>query len=337
MRAAALLAVLVLLAPPTADAAPDSGKPPAPPSGKPTPPAAEAVDVTFQLNDAMVKDKVLAGVRVGAKRPGDAQYLAAGESGADGKIKLSLPPGRYLVTYLKDGYVPVRDSAVQVTRAGQQITTTLSMMLEAAGQGGKRRVQIVLNWGSEDSQVKDADAHLCRLDLKPLVHVFWQRKLHPNAKVSVELDVDDTNGGGPETVTLLDPPLGEYTYWVHNFSGEPATLGSSAVKVRVLFGDSVAGEFPVPEGLNSRHWRPFKALKIDAMLEPSLVPFSKEELAAGLDRAEVQVPAEPERDFSSGSTEDGCLGTGLQLEDLAGLGVALFVFLIWIVRKVRKG
>ena len=337
MRAVALLAVLVLLAPSSAHAAPDSGRPLAPPTPRPTPPPAEAVEVTFQLNDAMVKDKVLAGVRVGAKSPGEAQYLAAGESGADGKIKLSLPPGRYLVTYLKDGYVPVRDSAVQVTRAGQQVTTTLSMMLEAAGQGGKRRVQIVLNWGSEASQVKDADAHLCRLDLKPRVHVYWERKLHPNAKVSVELDVDDTDWGGPETVTLLDPPAGEYTYWVHNYSGEPATLGSSAVKVRVLFGDRVAGEFPVPEGLQSRHWRPFKALKIDAMLEPSLVPFSQEELAAGLDRTEVEVPAEPEPDFSSDTTDSGCMGTGFQVVDLAGVGGMLFLIVVWIVRRVRKG
>ena len=338
MRPALLAAALLVLAPTPVLAAPDS-EPPRKNAPEPAAPSnAEAVTVTFQLNDAMVKDKALPGVRVGARRADVATYQATGQSGADGKVQLSLPPGKYLVTYLKEGYIPVRDSAALVTRQGQVITTTLSMMLEAAGQGGKRRVQIVLNWGNENEQVKDADAHLARQDLKPRLHVYWKRKLHPGTEVSAELDVDDTDWGGPETVTLLDPPQGQYTYWVHNYSGEPALLGASQVKVRVLFGDHVAGEFAVPETVYSRYWRPFKVLSVDAMLEPRLVPFSKEELASGLDRAEMEVADEVEPSRLDGddniASDGGCDGD--QLEDYAGLGVLIIVGLVLFLRRLSK-
>ena len=327
-----------MLAPAPAPAAPDGGTPKVQEGDPPALSGAEAVTVTFQLNDAMVKDKALAGVRVGARTSNAATYVATGQSGPDGKLQLSMPPGAYLVTYLKDGYVPLRDSAARVTRQGQVITTTLSMMLEAAGQGGKRRVQIVLNWGNEHDQVKDADAHLARKDLKPRLHVYWQKKLHPSDEVSVELDVDDTDWGGPETVTLLDPPQGEYIYWVHNYSGEPALLGAAQVKVRVLFGDHVAGEFAVPEQVYSRYWRPFKALSVDAMLEPRLVPFSREELESGLDQAEVEVPKDvtpPESSETVGGSDDGCVDD--DVIDYGGLALLIMAGMIMFIRKLRKG
>lgn len=330
---------LFLLVPLSAQAAPDRGAAP------PAPAPAEAVSVTFQLNDATVKDKALPGVRVGVRRVDEATYLATGQTGADGKVTLSLQPGGYLVTYLREGYIPLRDSAAEVTRHGQVITTTLSMMLEAAGHAGQRRIQIVLNWGNERSQVKDADAHLMRLDLDPLLHVFWNRKIHPSAKVNVELDVDDTDWGGPETITLIDPPPGRYTYWVHNYSGEPqwestygsepGELGESAVKVRVLFGDRVAGEFAAPPEAKNLDWRPFAALEVDPMLEPKIVPFSDKEKTAGAAHADVNVPADAERPLDDIASEP-VVYIDPAPYIIPAVMVLMFLAVVVILRKVTK-
>ncbi len=313
---------------PLALAAPDAASPPAP---SPPTPGAEAISVTFQVNDSLVKNKLLPGVRVGIKRSrGDTDYAATGVTTASGKMMASLPPGEYFVTYLKDGYVPVRDSATQLQREGQLVTTTLSLMLEAAGQAGQRRVQIVLNWGNAEAHVKDADSHLMRLDMSPKLHVFWQHKIYPSSKVSIALDVDDTDWGGPETVTLLDPPKGRYTYWVHNYSGPPETLGDAGVKVRVLFGDKVEGEFSAPAGVDTRFWRPFAALVIDAMLEPKLVPFSQQELAAAMDRAEVLVPEAVEqetRDLESLTDDEFQIVFNIAAGVVVFLGLVLYAIL----------
>jgi len=68
--------------------------------------------------------------------------------------------------------------------------------------------------------------------------------------------VDDTDWGGPETVTLTDPPPGSHVYWVHDYSGPPATLGTSDVVVRVVIGEQEAGEFRILRGVTQRSSSP---------------------------------------------------------------------------------
>ena len=259
------------------------------------------VSITFQVNDAMVKNKVLPGVSIGIARTKKGEQVTGGETDAAGQLKTRLAPGKYYVTYQLDGYVPIERTPTEVSGTAQVITTTLSMMMESVGQADRRRIQIVLNWGSRPEQVKDADSHVvCACDgADP--HVFFSTASHRAAGHSAALDVDDTDWGGPETITLLDPPPGTYRYWVHSYSGPPATLGDSDAVVRVVFGDKVAGEYRVPKDLRSRVWKPFKAVEVDRTLEPRVVAFSPEELAAKADvtappeqtsRLEESVPAE---------------------------------------------
>lgn len=337
-RFSILIMAALLLAPVSVGAAPEAGAPGATPDAAAAPPpaspAVEGVKVTFQTNDSMVKGKAVAGVRIGVKGKGATDYLATGVTGEDGKVDLSVPPGEVLVSYLKDGYVPVRDSLTTVKSDGQLITSTLSMMLEAAGQGGQRRVQIVLNWGNQEEQARDCDSHLMRLDVKPRLHVFWKYKNHPSSELTAMLDVDDTDGGGPETVTLLDPPAGKYTYWVHNFTGGSTTLDTSEVKVRILFGDEVAAEFVIPDGVNKRFWRPFAALEVDAMLEPKLIPWTEQELTTGDDRAEVVEPGELVEDRA---VQEELAGGGNDIQRIfeyiiAGVIILVFV-VIWVVKR----
>ena len=256
------------------------------------PPAAPAaVTVRFELNDAQVKGHALEGVAVSVSPAAGGGEVAAGRTGADGCFAARLAPGTYQVSYRLEGYVPYTSEATELREAGQLVTVSLSRLLEATESGG-REVRIILNWGSRPDQVRDADSHVACACGTAGRHVYYQNRVHEAAEHKVELDVDDTDWGGPETITLTRPVPGTYVYWVHDYSGPPATLGASDVVVRVVIGSREAGEFRVFKGVTRRAWRPFKAIEVSAEGIPSLVRFTEDEIAEAADLA-VPVDLQP--------------------------------------------
>lgn len=244
--------------------------------------AAEAVEVVFELNDAQVKGRALPGVQVRVSSVGQAGEVASGQTGPDGRFATRIAPGTYEVGYRLAGYVPYTSEATELRADGQLVTVSLSRLLEETESAG-RNVRIILNWGSQPDQVKDADSHLaCACDAADR-HVFYRNRSHQGAGHGVDLDVDDTDWGGPETITIRDPVKGRYLYWVHDYSGPPAVLGGSELVVRVLVGSEQQGEFRVYKGLTRRAWRPFKAIEVAGDGRPTLVPFTEDEIAEGLD------------------------------------------------------
>ncbi len=198
--------------------------------------------VRFELNDAQVKGRALAGVQVRASAAGG--EVASGVTGSDGRWTAQLAPGSYQVSYRLQGYVPYTSGETEIREDGQLVTVSLSRLLEAT-ESGRRDVRIILNWGSRPDQVRDADSHVaCPCGAEDR-HVFYQHRKHAAGDHKVELDVDDTDWGGPETITLTHPAPGSYLYWVRDYSGPPATLGLSDVVVRVVIGAEEAGEFRV--------------------------------------------------------------------------------------------
>jgi Carboxypeptidase regulatory-like domain len=254
-------------------------------------PAADGVLVRFELNDALVKGRVLPGVSVRVERPGGGGAMSAGQTGADGRWTTRLAPGSYEVSYRLGGYVPYTSEATEIREEGQLVTVSLSPIVEAT-EATASDVRIILNWGSRSDQVRDADSHLTCACADSTRHVFYRNRKHDGAGHAVELDVDDTDWGGPETITLTQPVTGTYTYWVHDYSGPPALLGASDLVVRVLIGGQPAGEFRVFKGLTRRDWRPFKAIRVTGAGGPALVRWTEDELAEGQDLA-VPVEQEP--------------------------------------------
>jgi hypothetical protein len=250
--------------------------------------------------------------------------LAVGETGADGLFTTTLDPGTYAVSYRLAGYVPIADSETEIHTDGQVVTTALSMLLEAEGATAARRVRIILNWGSQSSQVRDADSHITCPCRDPAAHVDFSDKNHSADGHTVDLDVDDTDWGGPETITLNDPPPGTYTYWIHDYSGPPAALGQSDVVVRVLLDDAVAGEFRVPPDVTDRVWHPFKAVVVEPDLTPRITHFSQEELTARADRvAPAGYEVAGNEPLNLG--ESGCF-LAVALFVVVGIGVVVLLF-----------
>jgi len=246
--------------------------------------ATQAIEMRFELNDAQVKGRRLAGVSVRVSRLGGGEEVASGETGFDGRFTARLAPGTYEVRYRLDGYVPYTSEATELSASGQLVTVSLSRMLEAT-EAAARDVRIILNWGSRSDQVRDADSHLACACGASDRHVSYKSRRHESAGHVVELDVDDTDWGGPETITLTSPASGSYVYWVHDYSGPPAVLGASELVVRVLIGSEQQGEFKVYRGLTQRAWRPFKAIEVRGDGAPALVRFTEDEIAEGLDLA----------------------------------------------------
>ena len=290
-------------------------------------PAADGVLVRFELNDALVKGRVLPGVSVRVVRPGGGGAVSAGQTGADGRWATRLAPKTYEVSYRLESYVSYTSEATEVREEGQLVTVSLSPVVEAT-EAMARDVRLILNWGSRSDQVKDADSHLACACGDATRHVFFRNRKHERASHAVELDVDDTDWGGPETITLTQPPKGSYTYWVHDYSGPPALLGTSDLVVRVLIGGQPAGEFQVFKGLTRRTWRPFKAIRVGGEGGPAIVRWTEDELAEGKD---LERPPEQDSDPAPGPT----LGLALACP-AAVLAIGLFL-LVRQRRKKRRG
>jgi hypothetical protein len=300
----------------------------------PPPDLPQALAVRFELNDAQVKGRALEGVAVSVAAAGGGAEIASGRTGADGRWTARLPAGTYEVSYRLEGYVPYTSGATEVREDGQLVTVSLSRLLEATESSG-REVRIILNWGSRPDQVRDADSHLACPCGAPESHVYYQGRVHQAADHRVELDVDDTDWGGPETITLARPVPGTYLYWVHDYSGPPARLGASDVVIRVVIGSQEAGEFRIFKGVTRRAWRPFKAIEVSPDGQPTLVRFTEDEIAEAADLAvppELQPPdAEPAAPPPVPGESSRPLPTALVV-----LAVIAFILLLKVRRRRRR-
>ncbi len=99
---------------------------------------------------------------------------------------------------------------------------------------GSEEVRIVLTWGETP---EDLEAHLTGTNPQGCRHhcYYWSRDI-PGAN----LDLDDMNSYGPETITITQEASGTYRYYVHDFtnrgSGTSQALSLSGAQVKVYFG-----------------------------------------------------------------------------------------------------
>jgi Mg-chelatase subunit ChlD len=164
--------------------------------------------------------------------------------GSGNYVIADVPAGDHLLNVTADGYISVDDQSVTVT-AGETTTQPIAMSPElAAGE-----LRIVLTWGENPS---DLDSYLW---LPNSAYINYSQPGDPN---TANLDLDDTSGNGPETITIAQREDGTYTYAVNNFSGNGfATLSTSGAVVRVYQGDREINSFPVPTTGDGLWWHVF--------------------------------------------------------------------------------
>ena len=204
---------------------------------------AYAADVSIDILSATVKDKRIEGASVTLQRNG-AQSVS-GITNTSGSISLgtSFADNKdALLIVKKEGYsnLVVKCPCAGMTYAISPVMTNLDGM------------RVVLSWGEKPF---DLDSHL----IFPGGHIYFDSKEGTDAN----LDVDDTDSYGPETVTISEKHFGEsYIYAVQDYSnkGLPNSnyLSASKAKVFVYVGSSLVRSYSVPAGKRGNIWTVFK-------------------------------------------------------------------------------
>ena len=175
------------------------------------------------------------------------------KSDKEGKLDLpdSIQEGEHTITVKKgDEYVQTVEN---FTVAKGEITTAPQISIPKAVDF--ERIKIVLDWGEFPW---DLDAHV----VDGTNHVFFSAKKEGN----LELDRDDVNSYGPETITILNPDKNKvYSYYVFDCSNadnpESTRLSTSQAQVKIYFGNEFVDSFKITPNKKGISWHVFDVVK----------------------------------------------------------------------------
>jgi adhesin/invasin len=174
------------------------------------------------------------------------------------------PNGQYSLTNVPAGTYTVVARATSFIDASRTViavggTTTATQDIFLSPFSVPDLVRIVLTWGATPV---DLDSYLSGPQQNTTARFFlgYQFGQFPYNSVPPYaypgdctaapfacLDVDDTNGFGPETMTITQVLPGTYRYTVHNFL-QDAPLAQSGARVDVYINNLLARTFAVPAG-----------------------------------------------------------------------------------------
>lgn len=192
---------------------------------------------------AVVKDKVIPNAEVIFQKNGATSVSRYTNSSG----KVTIPQqfrndASVVVIIKKEGY-----SALVTKCLCDGLTYAISpTMYELDG------MRIVLNWGYNP---QDIDSHLS--------YEGGYVCYHDKDASQANLDVDDTDSYGPETITITRKEQGKkYVYAVHNFTDRESINNSnlsniSNAKVFIYIGDTLIKTYTMPRGKKGTVWIPF--------------------------------------------------------------------------------
>lgn len=200
-------------------------------------------NISIQVLSAVEKDKVLDNAEVMIQRNGESS--AKKLTNSQGKAVINggfQDDSNTLLIIKKENY-----SSLVVKCPCNDLTYALSPVMK--NLDGMR---IVLNWGRYP---EDLDSHLSF----PGSHIYFQHKKGSSAN----LDVDDTDSYGPETITIENKKFGQtYHYFVHDYSNRGNSnsfqLSNSDAKVFVYVGQSLVKTYYIPKNKKGNIWNLFK-------------------------------------------------------------------------------
>ncbi len=133
----------------------------------------------------------------------------------------SIPFGEFKGLVKKSGYFPRDLSNVQIFN--ESLTNLPNEILVKSPGVGEFR--IVLSWGQSPL---DLDAHLTgptSNGSQNRFHLYYSNRNTGDCN----LDVDDTQSFGPETVTITDIKQGQYRYSIHNYTDQ-SNMGGAGIQ-----------------------------------------------------------------------------------------------------------
>lgn len=203
-----------------------------------------------------VSVEVIAGLRYDRIYEGNLSVVEHSETDENGRYSFSLMPGYYVLRLSKDGYVTNYVEVVSADGIDNQDAVITTVLAED-------EYRIVLTWGSAP---KDLDSHLrAEKNGEFLFHIYyWNAVYYKDNELIASLDLDDTSGYGPETITVtvsIDMET-KYEYYVYDYSngGKPNTtaLSYSGAKVDVYCKDRLIKTYSVPSNKVGTRWNVFE-------------------------------------------------------------------------------
>ncbi len=199
--------------------------------------------VTVNILSAVAKDQRIEGAEVTLQRNGAASAVGMTTLAGVATVSptFSDTDDGVLLIVKKPGY------STLVTRCPcQGMTYALSPVMRSLDG-----LRVVLSWGRSPM---DLDLHAVFADN----HVSFQQRLGRDAN----LDVDDTDAFGPETITIEKKAFGQpYLFAVHDFSNrllsDRAALAESGAKVFVYVGQTLIRRYEVPTSAQGTVWTVF--------------------------------------------------------------------------------
>lgn len=193
-----------------------------------------ADNVPVQILSAVVKDQRIAGATIIIQKNGATSANATTDGQGMANLNTEFADSAdNLVIVKKSGYsnLVAKCPCKGMTYALSPVMTNLDGL------------RIVLNWGATP---RDLDSHIAF----PSNHIYFARKTG-TANADANLDVDDVDSFGPETITITRKHAGDsYVYAVHDFtnSSNPDSngLAQSNAKVLVYIGQSLVRSYYVP-------------------------------------------------------------------------------------------
>lgn len=198
---------------------------------------------SVEVLSAVVKDQKIPGAQVVIQRNGEQSISSLSDDSGNAQIgNNASDTNDSLIIIKKSGYSTL---VAKCPCSGMSYALSPTMK-------GLDSMRVVLGWGSSPS---DLDSHM----VYPGNHIFFDHKLGDNGN----LDVDDTDSYGPETITLTRRENGKpYVYAVHDYSdkSDPDTrnLSNSEAKVFVYVGESLVRTYYVPKDQSGNLWTVFK-------------------------------------------------------------------------------
>lgn len=150
----------------------------------------------------------------------------------------------------KTGYIPYSNNQISII-AGETKTIDIALSPVILGEG----MRFVLNWGERPW---DLDSHLKTPSIDGTAyHIDYTNQGDSLAPPFATLDVDNTEGYGPETVTIQKFYNGTYYYFVHNYSDwdeGDTTLKNSGALVQVYTKDGLQKTIKCPFTGEGYYW-----------------------------------------------------------------------------------
>lgn len=190
-----------------------------------------------------VTDASLTAVMVKGKDGGKPknQESAIGRTKANGSYELAMAEGEYQITVTAEGYI---EEIFEIEVKDKDIKNENFTISPELNEG---EIRIVLEWGASPS---DLDAYLFKNSLSDQSPVYFGGK--GSESKGAELDIDDRNGYGPETITIYDTQS-TWIYGVQDYTHTEMGIADSGVTVKVYIPGKTPKIYTAPTG-DGAYW-----------------------------------------------------------------------------------